>query len=85
MKIEIYYCAAWEFKEIAAGLAQELHRKFHVTPQLVPGDNGIFDVIIDGECVFSRAETGRFPRPGEIVVKRGVWRRWFVNSMSNAL
>lgn len=34
--------------------------------KLVPGRNGIFDVIVDGELVFSKFKVGRFPEPGEV-------------------
>jgi selT/selW/selH-like putative selenoprotein len=33
----------------------------------VPGDNGIFDVRVDGRRIFSKHETGRFPDPEEIL------------------
>lgn len=31
--------------------------------KLVPGRNGIFDVIVDGEMVFSKFKIGRLPVP----------------------
>ena len=37
--------------------------------KLVPGSNGIFDVIVGGKRVFSKSEAGRFPDPDEIVSK----------------
>jgi len=40
-----------------------------VRAALIPGARGIFEVIIDGKPVFSRAQTGRFPEPGEITGK----------------
>jgi selT/selW/selH-like putative selenoprotein len=43
-----------------------MYRDFQVKAKLVPGANGIFDVVVDGRKVFSKAETGRFPNPGEI-------------------
>jgi predicted Rdx family selenoprotein len=36
---------------------------------MIKGINGIFDVIVDGKCIFSRSEAGRFPNPGEILDK----------------
>jgi hypothetical protein len=33
----------------------------------VPGGKGQFDVIRDGDLVFSKHETGRFPEDGEIL------------------
>jgi len=32
----------------------------------LPGSKGQYDVIADGRLVFSKAETGRFPEPGEV-------------------
>jgi predicted Rdx family selenoprotein len=33
----------------------------------IPGDKGQFDVIRDGELVFSKQNAGRFPEHGEIL------------------
>jgi predicted Rdx family selenoprotein len=41
----------------------------NIEATLIRGDNGIFDVVIDGSCIFARAETGRFPESGEIIDK----------------
>jgi selT/selW/selH-like putative selenoprotein len=34
---------------------------------LIRGDNGIFDVIVDGDLIYSKDQTGRFPENLEIV------------------
>jgi selT/selW/selH-like putative selenoprotein len=34
--------------------------------EAIPGSKGQYDVIADGRLVFSKAETGRFPEPGEV-------------------
>lgn len=40
--------------------------------RLIPGNNGIFDVKVDGRVVYSKYQTGRFPEPGEVLrVVRG--------------
>ena len=36
-------------------------------PQLIEGGKGIFDVKVDGELIFSKHETGRFPEVREIL------------------
>ena len=46
-----------------------MHNAFGLKAKLIPGSNGIFDVIVDGELVFSKDKTGRFPNPGELVTK----------------
>ena len=38
-----------------------------IEANLVAGRNGIFDVTVDDDLVFSKFETGRFPEPGEIL------------------
>jgi selT/selW/selH-like putative selenoprotein len=50
-------------------LAQELHKDIGVKAELVPGKNGVFDVIVDGNTVFSKSKIGRFPNPGEVARK----------------
>jgi len=44
-----------------------LREAFGVEAKLVPGGNGIFDVIVDEKRVFSKYDAGRFPEPGEVV------------------
>ena len=36
-------------------------------PQLVKGDNGVFDVVADGQMVFSKHQAGRFPEEEEVL------------------
>jgi len=48
-------------------LAEELRKQLGVEAKLVPGSHGIFDVLVDGNPVYSKFETGRFPNPGEVV------------------
>jgi len=34
---------------------------------LITGDKGIFDVIVDGNTIYSKGETGRHAEPGEVL------------------
>ncbi len=36
-------------------------------PQLVKGDDGVFDVVADGRLVFSKHREGRFPGEEEVL------------------
>jgi selenoprotein W-related protein len=48
----------------------ELKDKFgeqNVVAELVPGAGGVFDVEVDGKRIYSKHETGQFPRYREIV------------------
>jgi len=48
-------------------LAAAIRGEFDVEAELVKGDNGIFDVEVDGRRIFSKHEAGRFPGNGEIL------------------
>ena len=66
MQIEIIYCVPWGFKPNAVSLAEEIQNVVGSEVTLIKGTDGIFDVNVNGRCLFSRSETGRFPEPGEI-------------------
>ncbi len=34
---------------------------------LITGDKGVFDVTVDGDMLYSKAETGRHAEPGEVL------------------
>ncbi len=34
---------------------------------LIEGDKGVFDVVVDGDLIWSKHETGRFPELDEIL------------------
>lgn len=48
-------------------MAEALAQAVGIRAELVEGDNGIFDVALDGHVVYSRHETGGFPSDSEIV------------------
>jgi selenoprotein W-related protein len=48
-------------------LAAAIRARFGVEPELIPGSGGVFEVLVDGELVFSKRQRGRFPRDEEIL------------------
>jgi selenoprotein W-related protein len=34
--------------------------------QLIPGKGGVFEVILDGELIYSKTQTKRHANPGEV-------------------
>jgi selenoprotein W-related protein len=38
-----------------------------VDPELIKGAGGIFDVRVDGDLIYSKHETGRFPENAEVL------------------
>jgi selenoprotein W-related protein len=47
-------------------LAASLLQEFGAQTELIRGTNGVFDVVVDGELVFSKQAVGRFPADGEV-------------------
>ena len=68
-RIEIEYCTQCRWLMRAAWMAQELLTTFEAEltqVALIPGSGGIFEVRLDGVCIFSRKEQGRFPESKEL-------------------
>ena len=66
LKIQILHCTSCGFTAYAEQMAAELYDTFGVEADLVRGFNGNFDVIVNGEIIFSRTDTLRFPRDDEV-------------------
>jgi selenoprotein W-related protein len=49
-----------------ARILEEWETDFAVV-EVVPGANGIFDVHLDGDLVFTKSMLGRYPEPDEVV------------------
>ena len=68
--LQIRYCTGCRWGLRAAWLAQELLSTFEAElgmVSLIPDSTGgIFEIELDGETVWSRAERKRFPEPKEI-------------------
>lgn len=67
MKISITYCAQWNYKPRAAGLAAKIKQALGTEPELVPKGGGIFDVAVDNKLVYSKFKTGSFPDESQLV------------------
>ncbi len=68
-RVEIRYCTQCRWLLRAAWMAQELLTTFEAElgeVALVPGTGGVFDVLVDGELVYSRKQEGRFPESSEL-------------------
>ena len=69
MDIKIYYCVVWNYKPSAVSLAAELKESIGVDSKLLSGAKGDFEVVVDGETVFSKKKLSRFPEPEELTKK----------------
>ena len=68
-RIEIRYCTQCRWLLRAAWLAQELLTSFEAElgeVALIPGTGGLFDILCEGELIYSRKTQGRFPEAREI-------------------
>jgi selenoprotein W-related protein len=48
-------------------LAAEIKQALGVDATLIKGSGGQFEVVADGNVVFSKKALGRYPEPGEIL------------------
>ena len=37
--------------------------------ELIKGESGVFEVVVDGQLIWSKRETGRFPEDEEVLAK----------------
>ena len=54
----------------AAGLVARILEEWEhevASVEVVPGANGIFDVHLDDELVFTKSMLGRYPEPDDVV------------------
>lgn len=68
MQISIEYCGTCNYRPRAAALSLAIQETFGIKPFLVHSTKtGVFEVITDGEVVFSKYVTGVFPSKEEII------------------
>jgi selT/selW/selH-like putative selenoprotein len=48
-------------------LAAAIKAETGIEPKLIKGDNGVFDVDVDGRRIYSKDRTGRFPEDEEVL------------------
>ena len=47
-------------------MADSIKNQFGVEVDLIKGRDGAFEVVFDGDLVYSKNSTGRFPDDGEV-------------------
>ena len=67
MTVEISYCPTRSgYDRRAASLAAEIEGS-GIGASAIPGEKSQFDVVRDGELIFSKQREGRFPEHDEIL------------------
>lgn len=68
--LRIEYCASCGFLARATGLAEnvlhDFHRQLPGGVTVVAGEEGSFEVFLDGTRIFSMLDLARFPEPNEV-------------------
>ena len=68
MKISIEYCSIWNYLPKASSLESELEQIYPGAEiKLVSSGGGVFEVMVNGNLIFSKKSLDRFPEKGEIV------------------
>jgi selenoprotein W-related protein len=72
MKIEIEYCGVWGY-EPRARAARELLIKSAPDAGIIlnRSGGGVFEITVDGQLLYSKKATGRFPTDAEIMATIG--------------
>ncbi len=47
-------------------MAAAINKEAGIDAELIRGGKGIFDVVVDGDLIFSKYEKGRFPEDDEV-------------------
>ena len=70
MDISIEYCGVWNYLPRAASLANEILEKYGNDVKeltLIPSGGGVFEIINNGNLIFSKKSLDRFPADGEVM------------------
>ena len=70
MNISIEYCSMWNYLPRAASLVNEILEKYGTDVKeltLIPSGGGVFEVIKNGDLIFSKKSLDRFPDDGEVM------------------
>lgn len=71
-QVTVEFCMMWNYAPKAASLAEELFTHFRSEiseMKLVPSSGGAFEVTVNGNKLYSKLDTGIFPKSEEIINK----------------
>lgn len=87
MNITIEYCVSWNYFPQASSLAAAIKKEFNVTAEYIKSGGGVFEVVKDGNLIFSKRSSGRFPNNEEVIngIKSTGWEPVFCRIYLNWL
>ncbi len=71
MRITIEYCTEWNYKRRAVSLAAKLQRKLSADVELIASSGGVYEIVVDGQLIYSKKSTGTFPDDQKILGQLG--------------
>ncbi len=67
MKVEIFYCTAWNYLPRASRVEEEIRESFpNANIKLTASSGSDFRVIVDEKTIYDKKETQTFPRIFEV-------------------
>lgn len=74
MKVEIFYCTAWNYLPRASRVEEEIREGFPTANiKLVESSGGDFRVIVDDKTIYDKSETNTFPQIFEVTnIMKGI-------------
>ena len=69
MNISIEYCVQWDYWPQASSLAAVIKQELGITAGYIKSGNGKFEIVVNGELLYSKKATGKFPATNDIVEK----------------
>lgn len=68
MELSIEYCGVCNYRPMAANLAMAIESATGIKSVLIHSrDMGALEIKLDGDLIFSKKESGRFPDQSEII------------------
>ena len=67
MKASVEYCTMWGYEGRAASLADMLKKHCKAEVELIKSNGGVFEVVVDGELIYSKKATGDFPDEAQLL------------------
>lgn len=67
MNVRIQYCEMCGGRGTAQAAADELKKYLGIDAVLEDVGKGRFEVLVEGRTLYSKAKTGQFPKPFELV------------------
>ena len=67
--ISIEYCTSWAYLGRAVALSRSIlkeHGDKITNLTLIPSHDGVYEIILNDELIFSKKELDRYPEKGEI-------------------